>query len=284
MSLLSKVLSNREKRKKENTVSSAEHEKEMSFLDHLEELRWHIIRILIAIVVGAVGVFIYREKVFQWLTAPYYPEFPFNAFICKLNPGQCSSGPPAFNAVETTEQFQQALYMGFFGGLVMAFPYIVWEVWRFIKPGLMKEEQRKLRGNVLIISLLFFIGLAFSYYILTPLTVTFLVEFKLSPEVINEFRPSSAIDTVTNTMLAGAIMFELPMVVYYLSLLGILTPGFMREYRKHAFVVLLIIAAAITPGSDMFSLALITIPLVFLYELSILVSAIVNKRRKKELA
>ncbi len=283
MSLLSDILSKREKIKKENVVLSAENEKEMSFLDHLEELRWHILRILAAILVCSIGVFIYRAKVFGWLTAPYYPDFPFNAFICRLNPSQCSDIRPVFSSVETTEQFQQALYMGFFGGLIISFPYIVWEIWRFIKPGLTHNEQKKLRGNVLIISLLFFIGLAFSYYILTPLTVTFLVDFKISPDVLNEFRPASAVDTVTNTLIAGAIMFELPMVVYYLSLLGVLTPSFMREYRRHAFVVLLIIAAAITPGSDLFSLALITIPLVFLYEISIFISGIVNKRREKEL-
>lgn len=271
-------------KRKKNDNNQTE-ESEMSFLDHLEELRWHIIRSLIAVGLVAIGIFTYVETFIQtFILAPFKPEFPINRLLCQLNQDLCfEKVDVVFIAISPYEQFLMAFSISIVGGFIVAFPYIAWEVWRFIKPALHPHEQGKLKGNVLIISFLFFLGVVFSYFVVTPFSVSFLSEFKIAEEVKNQWKIGDVIDLVTQIVLGGAIIFELPIVVYYLSNLGILTPKFMREYHRHAIVILLVLAAIITPP-DVLSMVLIFIPLLILYEISIFVAVVVTKRKDREFA
>jgi sec-independent protein translocase protein TatC len=166
-------------------------------------------------------------------------------------------------------------------GVVLAFPYAAYELWRFFRPALSPRERKNTRGIVFTSSLLFFIGALFGYYLVTPITIQFLGNYRLSENVANTIQISDYISTVTMTTLSIALVFELPMVVYFLSLAGIFTPRFMARYRRYAYLVILIVSAILTPGNDILSLMLVSIPFMVLYELSILVSFYVNKRRQK---
>ncbi|MFN0202362.1 MAG: twin-arginine translocase subunit TatC [Bacteroidia bacterium] len=282
MSIISALFTFRNKAKK---PSSAASDVEMSFLDHLEELRWHLVRSLVAIAVGAIVLFFYISQFIEKVVlAPFSATFPTNKFLCKLNPQLCFDKVNViFIAISPYEQFLMAFTLSFVVGFVAAFPYIIWEIWRFIKPGLQKSEQRKLRGNVFIISFLFFLGVFFSYYVITPFSVAFLSTFKIAEAVQNQWKIGEVIGLVTQITLGGAIFFELPIVIYYLTLLGVVNPQFLRAYRRHAIVILLIIAAIITPP-DILSQVLIFMPLLMLYEISILISAVVAKRQQKEMS
>lgn len=281
MGLISNLLS---ARKKQKAVTGDEQDQEMSFLDHLEELRWHLIRIIAVVFVLSIVVFTYIEKFINlFILYPFTPEFPINKWMCQLNKDLCFEKIDViFIAISPYEQFLMAFSVSIIASVIIAFPYIVWEIWRFIKPGLHPHEQKKLRGNVLVISFLFFMGVLFSYYVVTPFSVSFLSQFKLAASVQNQWKIGDVIDLVTQITLGGAIIFELPIVVYYLSKLGVLTPDFMRQYRRHAIVILLVIAAIITPP-DVLSQIMIFIPLVILYEVSVIVCAVVVRNKAKEL-
>lgn len=285
MGIVSDLLSKRREQKTTETSEGSASEKEMSFLDHLEELRWHIIRSLIAVAIVAIVIFVNIEKCISiFILQPFKPEFPVNRLMCYLNKDLCFEKMDViFIAISPYEQFLMAFSLAITGGFIVAFPYIAWEVWRFIKPGLHSTEQKKLSGNVAIISFLFFLGVIFSYYVVTPFSVTFLSEFKIAAEVQNQWKIGDVIDLVTQIVLGGAIIFELPIVVYYLSRLGLLTPEFMKEYHRHAIVLLLVLAAIITPP-DVLSMILIFIPLIILYEISIVVAMVVTKKQEKEFA
>jgi sec-independent protein translocase protein TatC len=261
-------------------------EKEMSFIDHLEELRWHIIR-----AVGAIGVFtilsffsldfIYNKIIL----GPAKPDFWTYRMMCKVGEAFNISGfcIEKFDFViintEVSGQFAMAMTSGLLLGLVFAFPYIFWEVWKFIKPGLKETEQKAARFAVFWVSFLFFSGVAFGYFIVAPLAINFLANFQLDPTIKNQFTIDSFISILATLTLACGITFQLPVIVYVLSRLGIVTPSFMRTYRRHALVVILIVAAVITPSPDITSQMLVTLPLVLLYEVSIGVSASVQKKR-----
>jgi sec-independent protein translocase protein TatC len=260
-------------------------EGEMSFLDHLEALRWHLFRAAIAVISLALALFFFKEFLFDGvLLAPKQPNFLTYRVLCALGNriglGEelCVSVIP-FSLISTdiSAQFTTHMWVAFIGGVVVAFPYIVWELWRFIKPALTVKERTFARGIVFYTSLLFLTGILFGYYIITPMTVNFLGSYQVSEQVKNTITLDSFISTVTTMTLITGIVFELPIVVYFLSKIGILTPKFMRTYRRHAVVVILILAAVITPTSDATTLMLVAIPLYFLYEISILVSAYVLK-------
>ena len=258
--------------------------KEMSFLDHLEELRWHVFRSLGVIVFFAIFFFYNHEwLVTDVILGPFQVDFPVNNFLCSLRESLCITEiKVSFLAITPYEQFLKALSLSAVGGLILAFPYVLWEVWRFVKPGLHANEQKGLKGNILIMSLLFFAGVAFSYYIITPFSIQFLSSFTLAEGIENQWRIGSVISLVTQISLAGGILFEMPILVFYLTKLGVITPAFMKAYRKHAYVILLILAAVITPP-DVLSQILIFIPLFILYEISIGISRAVLKKEKKEL-
>jgi len=265
--------------KKENT--------EMSFLDHLEVLRWHLIRSVSAIFIFAIIAFIFDTFIFdQIILAPKNPSFVTNQLFCHLGeylhkPDLCINNKP-FQIINTAMagQFNMDMIAALVSGLILAFPYVFWEFWSFVTPALESKERRYARWAVVSASGLFFIGVLFGYYLITPLSIHFLGSYSVSNQVLNQIQLASYITTLLSVTLASGVIFELPIVVFFLSKIGILTPTFMRKYRRHAIVIILIIAAIITPP-DVFSQTLVAIPLYALYEVSIFLSALVVKQKSQ---
>jgi sec-independent protein translocase protein TatC len=273
------------KRKNNKTVDEAQ----MSFLDHLEALRSHLIRATIAILIAAVTLFCYREFIFDALLfAPKHSDFITYRLLCKLShflqmgDALCISNF-GFELINTTlsGQFTMHMWVAFVGGLVVAFPYIAWELWRFIKPALSTKELTYSKGIVFFTTLLFVIGILFGYYVISPLSINFLGTYAVSNDVKNMIEMDSYISTITTITLASGLVFELPIVIYFLTKIGLITPVFMRKYRKHAIVVILLLAAVITPSPDVTSQMLVAIPIYILYEGSIFVSAYVMKKKEE---
>lgn len=253
----------------------------MSFLDHLEELRWHLARSIGAVVFFAIFFFINREFILdEIILKPFQPDFPTNKFLCSIRDSLCGQINVEFIAITPYETFLKALGLSLIGGLLIAFPYILWEIWSFIKPGLHSHEKSGLRGNIFVMSLLFFLGVGFSYYVITPFSIQFLAGFEFSQELSNQWRIGSVISLVAQIALGGGVIFEMPILVFYLTKLGVVTPDFLKQYRRHSYVILLILAAIITPP-DVLSQILIFIPLSALYELSIRISKMVIRKEKK---
>ena len=263
-------------------------EKEMSFLEHLEELRWHVIRALAAVVVFTIAAFAMARWIFENIIfAPARVDFPTFQFLCRLGDAIGSEGlcvqdiPFLIQSRNMTGQFTMHIMSSFVIGLVIAFPYVVWEFWRFIKPGLQASERKYSRGAVGSVSILFFMGVAFGYYIIAPWMVYFLANYSISDMIVNEFDITSYVSTVVMMVLGSGLLFQLPVVIYFLTKFGIVTPELLRKYRKHSIVIILVIAAIVTPP-DPLSQTLITIPLYLLFEISVLLSASVAKRKAKE--
>lgn len=257
---------------------------EMSFIEHLEALRWHLVRSVVAIVVISIILLFNKSFVFDTLIfGPKKESFILYQCLCWLSEtlhlGKvlCIS-PKNFEIINTdlTGQFIAHLKVSIVLGFVIAFPYIFYEVWKFIQPALYDKERNYTRGIVLTTSLLFIIGAAFGYVILTPFSINFFAMYNVSAEVANRIALSSYVSIITTLVLAAGIMFELPMVVYFLAKLGLVTPAMMRDYRRHAFIIILFIAAVITPA-DIWTQILVTIPVYGLYELSIWVAVSVSK-------
>jgi sec-independent protein translocase protein TatC len=262
---------------------------EMSFIGHLEELRWHVIRAVGSILVFAIIAYIYIKEIYRYvILAPAKPDFWTYKMMCKLSvivgyEDLCiKSLDFKIQSIGVGDQFTMGLTSSIIVGLIFAFPYAFWEIWRFIKPGLKASERKSARGAVFYVTLLFFSGVLFGYFVVTPLAINFLANYKLDESIANEFNISSYISTVATLTLACGIAFQLPIVVFVLSKVGILTPSFMREYRKHAMIVILIVAAVITPSPDIYSQILVAIPLLMLYEISIFVSAKIAREKLRE--
>lgn len=262
----------------------------MSFLEHLEALRWHVVRSAVVIVVVGIAAFLNKEIIFDGIIlAPKNPDFLTYRILCDLSEryglDMCLRDVK-FEVINLSisGQFTTHMWIALMTGFVIGFPYLVWELWRFVRPALSEREIRYSRGIVFFTSMLFLAGLSFGYFIITPLSINFLGNYQVSAEIANAISMDSYINTVTVLSLSTGLVFELPMVVYFLSKLGMITPAFMRKYRRHAMVVNLIIAALITPSPDITSQLLVAIPLFILYELSIYVSAAVNANRESELA
>lgn len=255
---------------------------EMNFLEHLEELRWHIIRAASSIFVFAIIIYVIGQPVFDYIIlAPKEKWFVTYQLICDLSESLCFY-PPDFT-LETRqlgEQFFVHLKVSFMLGIIVAFPYVFWEIWRFVRPGLYPKEQKAVRGIVWICSALFISGVLFGYFIIAPFAVSFLAGYSVG--AVNAPTIASYVNYMAMFTLPAGLLFELPIVVYFLSKAGLLTPQFMRTYRRHAFVVILIVAAIITPP-DMVTQLLIGIPIYVLYEGSIFVSKRVYNQREKEL-
>ncbi|MFC2096199.1 twin-arginine translocase subunit TatC [Bacteroidota bacterium] len=262
-------------------------ENNMTFLEHLEELRWHLIRAFSAIILVAIAAFIFSDIVFdKIILAPKNPEFYTNKLLCQLGtlvniPKLCiNSEPFQLISIKMAGQFTMHITTSIFAGIIIAFPYVFWEFWRFIKPALYEKETKHTRGAVTISSFLFLIGVLFGYFIIAPLSVHFLGSYSVSEEVINQINLKSYIGTITSVTLAAGITFELPILIYFLSKAGIVTPGFLKKYRRHAIILILILAATITPP-DIFSLILVTFPLLILYEAGIVISKKITKKLNK---
>ena len=259
-------------------------EKEMSFLEHLEVLRWHLIRSALAIVILAVTAFIFNDFIFNTIIlAPKSPSFITNDLLCRLGAyfqmeSLCiNSKPFQVININMAGQFSTHIMVSMIAGLIVAFPYIFWEIWSFIKPALHSNEKKHARGTVFFSSVLFLIGVLFGYYVIVPLSVHFLGSYTVSNQVLNQINLSSYISTVSSVVLASGVVFELPIVIFFLTKAGLVSPSFLKKYRKHALVVILIIAAIITPP-DVFSQILVSLPLIMLYEVSIVISKRVSAK------
>ncbi|WP_286744562.1 twin-arginine translocase subunit TatC [Roseivirga sp. UBA1976] len=264
-------------------------DKEMGFLDHLEELRWHLVRSVVAIVVFSVAAFLAKDFVWKGvILAPIYSDFWTYKQLCYLaelfkTPVLCLGDIPIDIQNRTiTGQFTMHIKSSLVIGLVLAFPYAFWEIWRFVKPGLRHSERSASRGVVLAVSFLFITGVLFGYYIVTPLSLNFLGNYSLVDSIDNNIDITSILNTITTLVLACGVMFQLPMATYILSKAGIVTPDLMKRYRRHSIVVILLLSAIITPP-DVMSQILIALPLSLLYEISIVISKRINKKREREL-
>jgi sec-independent protein translocase protein TatC len=255
-------------------------EKEMGFLDHLEELRWHILRSALAILVCAVGVFLAKDFVFNTVIyGPLKADFPTYRFLCSLGEAACIKPAENFklSTREFGEQFFVHLTVSIWLGLIMSFPIIVNEIWRFVKPGLYEKEKNATRNIVFVCSVLFISGVLFGYYLVSPFAISFLSNYSVGTETINAPTLSSYVNYITMFTIPTGLIFELPIGAYFLGKIGILSSDFLRSYRKHAAVVIVIIAAVVTPP-DVISQILISLPMLFLYEVSIIVVKNIEKK------
>lgn len=267
----------------------AEQEAEMSFLDHLEALRWHLIRATLAILSIGVVIFVYQKQVYEYfLLAHLRNNFPAYAWLCNLsevfgiNSGFCNINyPMVLQSLSPTDQLSNAIWTSAILGFVVAFPYVLFEIWRFIGPGLSAKERSSSRGFIFISSFLFFLGVLFSYFVISPLSVYFFFNYQITDMIQNNFNFSNYISMITNTMLGVAIVFELPIIIFFLTKIGLVTPEFLRKSRRYAIVVVLIISAVITPP-DIASQIIVSIPIMILYEASIFISKMVIKKQQKD--
>jgi sec-independent protein translocase protein TatC len=265
---------------------------EMSFVDHLEELRWHIMRAVIAILVGAIVVFIYIDEVMDFIIfGPIEKGFVTYTWLCKLGNklgiGDTLCLPVPDVQMQTTTfggQFISSITIAAVCGIIIASPYVFWELWRFVKPALKPHELKNTRGAIFWVTFFFMAGVAFGYFLLAPFTFSFLANYKIGTHNIIETKPvlNDYIDNLVDITVGAGLAFELPVVSFVLTRMGLITPRFLREYRKYAFVALLVIAAIITPSPDWMSQMIVVLPLIMLYELSIIVSGRVQKNRIKE--
>jgi len=274
----------------DNTQKNAKTQDEMSFWQHLEELRWHITRSIIAVIVFAVVAFLNRKIIFDdIILAPRDSEFITNRLLCKLA-DILSFKSLCFESFDLTiinikmsGQFLTHMYISIIAGIIITIPYIIWEIWSFIKPALYKNERKHTNYAVISSSLLFIIGILFSYFLIVPLTVNFLGTYHVSEFVQNQVSLKSYVNTVVSVTFAVGIVFELPIFMYFFTKVGLVTPSFLKKNRKYMLVICLILSAIITPP-DVFSQILVCIPLFALYEISILISKRVYRKRQEELA
>ncbi len=268
---------------------------EMSFLEHLEVLRWHIIRSVIAIVICGTWAFFNKELIFDGIIfAPKKADFITYTLLCKLsyilhtwfpslieNDTLCIGQDfPKLQDLEMTGSFMIHLMISVVSGLIISFPYVIWELWRFIKPALSDSEKKYSFGFIFFTSLLFITGVLFSYYLIAPLSINFFLTYSISDEVIKIPQLSSYISILVTLTLACGLTFELPLLMYLLGKLGVISSNFLKKYRKHAFIICLILAAIITPP-DVFSQILVTAPLMVLYEISIFIVRAIELKEKK---
>jgi sec-independent protein translocase protein TatC len=259
---------------------------EMHFLDHLEALRWHIIRSFSAVGILAVAAFVKVEWIVdKIILGPAHDDFVSYKLFCNLGKwlhvdsfclGKVNM---AFQNTAVAGQFMMGMSVSFMAGFVLAFPYIIWEFWQFLKPALRAEEQKFARGIVFWCSLLFFLGITFSYFIVIPYIINFFGNYRLSPLFQNIITMDNYFETVNNLVLAMGVVFELPVIVYFLTKLGIVTPTLLRKQRRYAILILFVISEIITPP-DLFSCLLVFFPLYFLFEISVVISnnAVINKK------
>lgn len=249
-----------------------------------------MMRASIALVISAGFAFAAKGFLFDELIfGPIQPDFPTYRAFCALS-AYLNTEVFCFTEVpfevlnmRMSGQFQMHLWVSLIGGLILAFPYVFWEIWRFIKPGLHEKEQRSSRGIIFYITLLFLLGVLFGYYIIVPLSVQFLGGYVVSLEVVNRIDLTSYISMISSVTLATGLLFQLPIAVYFLSKLGLVTPELLKAYRRHAIVVILLLSAIITPP-DIASQILVTLPVLVLYQISILVSRRIAKRKSNETA
>lgn len=264
-----------------------EPKKEMSFLDHLEELRWVLVRSSLAIVALAIGAFFFSDFIFGAIIfGPKDPNFITYQFFCQLSQqlgveSFCVEELPF--VVQNTDvegQVSLLIWTCITVGFILAFPYILYQFWNFIKPALYEKEQKYAKSFIIVSSLLFFLGVLFGYYEIVPMSINFFATFTVSPEIKNEFNIDSYIGMIKTSVIASGLFFELPIIIYFLTKIGLVTPKFLKEYRRYAIVLVLIVAAIVTPP-DVVSQIIVSIPLLLLYEASIVISSVVYKKQQQ---
>ncbi len=265
----------------------------MSFLDHLEDLRWHLIRICVAIVLCGIVAFLFKGFIFDVLIfGPKEMSFPTYKWLCNMSQfigieGStfCADRFP-FDIQNRTMggQFSAHIWTSITAGFIVAFPYVIYQLWKFISPGMKKKERNHSRGFIIVSSILFFIGVLFGYYIVVPLSINFLGTYIVSDQVMNDIDISSYISLLRASVLASGLIFELPIIMYFLTKVGLVTPQILKKYRKFALVIVLVLSAVITPP-DIASQIIVAIPVLILYEISIFISKfVVKSQRRKESA
>ncbi|WP_255497846.1 twin-arginine translocase subunit TatC [Flavobacterium sp. I3-2] len=267
-------------------MSNQKTTKEMSFLGHLEELRWLLVRSTIAILIGGIIAFMFNEFIFDTIIfGPKRGDFITYQFFCDLatrfdlDKSFCNQILPFEIQNRTMDgQLSVLIWTCITAGFIISFPYFLWELWKFISPALYKNEKKYAKTFIFVSSLLFFFGVLFGYYVLVPLSINFLVNTQISSIVENSIDINSYIGLVKTTSLATGLIFELPVIIFFLTYLGLITDSFLKEYRKYAYVLILIVAAVVTPP-DVISQIIVSIPMVILYEGSILVAKIITKRK-----
>lgn len=263
--------------------------KEMSFLGHLEELRWLLVRSSIAIIIAAVIAVIFNKFIFDVIIfGPKQGNFITYQFFCEIaqqfdfDKSFCNNELPFEIQNRTMDgQLSVMIWTCLTAGFILAFPLILWEFWKFISPALYQNERKHAKTFLFVSSILFFLGVLFGYFVLVPLSINFLSNFTVSTIVENQIDINSYISLVKTTSLATGLIFELPIIIFFLTYLGLITDSFLREYRRYAYVLILIVAAVVTPP-DVISQIIVSIPLVLLYEGSIIVAKVITKRNLKK--
>ena len=261
---------------------------EMSFLDHLEELRWLLVRSTIAILILATVTFFISDYIFDVIIfGPTHADFITYRFFCDLShtlgfaDSICVTEMPFI--IQNTDmegQVNVLVWTCVLAGFILGFPYILWEIWKFISPALYEKEKKHAKLFIFVSSLLFFLGVLFGYFVVVPMSVNFFATFKISDVVKNQFSIDSYIGMVKTSVVASGLFFELPIIIYFLTKLGLVTPEFLRKYWKYAVIIILIVAAIVTPP-DVVSQTIVAIPMLLIYEVSILLSKLVVRNRKK---
>ena len=264
---------------------------EMSFIEHLEALRWHIVRSVLAVMVLAIFAFIKIDWIFEnIIMGPLKADFLSVVGLCKLSHflhiGDTLCLPSANVQLQTTafgSQFISSITIAFVCGFIIAFPYIFWEFWRFVKPALSPKEIKSTRGSIFFVTFFFLLGISFGYFLLAPFTFSFLSNYKLGMSGMLITRPTldDYLDNLLDILIGSGIAFQLPLISFVLTHIGLITPSFLRTYRKYAYVAILFVAAVITPSPDWMSQTIVALPLIVLYEISIRISVRVEKNIKK---
>lgn len=260
----------------------------MSFLDHLEDLRWHLVRSVLAIIIVGAVAFVLKDVTFGILFAPKDASFVTYDILCQFSRSLGFEKSFCFDELpfriqsrKVAGQFSAHIWTSITAGFIMAFPYVIYQFWSFLKPALSSTEQKHARLFIFSSSFLFFVGVLFGYYVITPLSINFLGNYSVSTVIFNDFDLDSYIGLVRASVLASGLIFELPIIIYFLTKLGLVTPKFLRKHRKYALVFILIISAVITPP-DIASQVIVAIPVLVLYEISIFISGMVIRNQKKK--
>ena len=252
----------------------------MPFLNHLEELRWRLVRAAIAILIVGTVIWFYQEEIIDIVfLSMAKKDFITFRLMCQFFGVCINEIPIKFQSMTVSGQFSYALMMSFLGGIVITFPYLFYQIWSFVKPGLKFKEKNLAVGIVFYVSLLFFIGILFGYYVVAPLSIQFFGSYQISRKIENIFTINSYMSTILSTVFYCGLFFLLPVVTYLLTKIGLFDSAFLKKYRKHAIVIILILAAIITPP-DVISQIIVSIPILILYEIGIIVSKRVEKDRK----
>ena len=262
---------------------------EMSFLDHLEELRWLLVRSTSAVLIMAVVTYFFSDFIFDTiLFAPTSPSFFTYTFFCDLShqlgfaDSICITELPFIIQNTSMEgQVNMFIWTCITAGFILAFPFILWELWKFISPALYEKERKNVRVFIFVASILFFLGVLFGYYVIVPMSINFCATFSISKMVQNQFTIDSYISMIKTSVIASGLFFELPVIIYFLTKLGLVTPPFLRKYRKYSVVIVLLISAIVTPP-DVVSQIIVAIPMLLIYEASIFISVFVYKNKTKE--